>query len=102
MIERTLEKLIYASRWVLAPVYLGMSLAMLALAIKFFQELYHLLPNILEIREADLVLTILTLIDLLLVGSLLIMITFSGYENMISQLDIGDDGTEKLDWLGKC
>ena len=70
MIERTIEKLIYASRWLLAPVYLGMSLAILALGIKFFQEIFHLLPHILEVRETDLVLTLLTLVDLVLVGRL--------------------------------
>lgn len=101
MIERTLERLIYASRWLLAPIYFGMSLALFALAIKFFQELYHTLWHIVEITEADLVLRLLSLIDMLLVGSLVIMVTFSGYENMVSQLDIGEEGTEKLSWLGK-
>ncbi|KAF3977800.1 MAG: TIGR00645 family protein [Methylococcales symbiont of Iophon sp. n. MRB-2018] len=97
--ERFLEKTMYASRWLLAPVYLAMSLALFALSIKFFQELYHFLPQILELNESELVLKILTLIDLTLVGSLTIIVMFSGYENFVSQLDIGDD-TEKLSWLG--
>lgn len=100
MAERMIEKLIYASRWLLAPVYLGMSLALLALGIKFFQELYHLLVHVILIREADLVLKLLGLVDMLLVGSLLVMVTFSGYENMVSQLDIDENETEKLAWLG--
>lgn len=90
MIERSLERLIYASRWLLAPVYLGMSLALFALAIKFFQELYHTLWHLLQIREADLVLRLLSLVDMVLVASLLVMVTFSGYENMVSQLDIDE------------
>lgn len=89
----------YASRWILAPVYLAMSLALLALSIKFYQELYHLLPQLLEIDESQLILKILTLIDLTLVGSLMIIVMYSGYENFVSQLDIGDN-TEKLGWLG--
>jgi len=97
--EHTLERLMYASRWVLAPVYLAMSLGLFALSIKFFQELYHFLPHILEIDESQLVLKLLTLIDLTLVGSLTIIVMFSGYENFVSQLDIGGD-TEKLSWLG--
>ncbi|MGZ8226760.1 MAG: TIGR00645 family protein [Methylococcaceae bacterium] len=81
------------------PVFVGMSLALLALSIKFFHELVHVLPHILEIGESDLMLTILTLIDLSLVGSLIIMVMFSGYENFVSDMDISED-TEKLEWLG--
>lgn len=97
--ELVMERAMYASRWVLAPVYIGMSLALLALSFKFFQELVHFLPHILETDESDLILKILTLIDLTLVGSLTVIVMFSGYENFVSQMDI-EDGTEKLDWLG--
>ncbi len=98
-VELAMERILYASRWVLAPVYLGMSLALCAIAIKFFQELYHFLPNILLVSESELVLKLLTLIDLTLVSSLTIIVMFSGYENFVSQMDIEED-TEKLDWLG--
>ncbi|GAB6139282.1 TIGR00645 family protein [Methylosoma difficile] len=98
-LEHATERLMYASRWLLAPVFAGLSLALLALGIKFFQELYHVLPHILEIGEADLMLSILTLIDLSLVGSLIVMVMFSGYENFVSNMDISE-GTEKLEWLG--
>jgi uncharacterized protein (TIGR00645 family) len=100
MLERTVEKLLFASRWILAPVYLGLSLALVALGIKFFQEVYHVLAHIWTIGEADMVLTILALIDMVLVASLVVMVMFSGYENFVSRLDI-DEGTEKLGWLGK-
>lgn len=90
----------YASRWILAPIYLGLSLAIFLLGIKFFQELIHIGPAILSITETDLVLVILSLIDMALVGGLLVMVMFSGYENFVSQLDI-DGSTEKLSWLGK-
>jgi uncharacterized protein (TIGR00645 family) len=99
-IERFLEKILFASRWLLAPVYLGLSLAVLALGIKFFQELWHVATHIFDIAEADLVLTVLALIDVTLVASLILMVMFSGYQNFVSQIDL-DDGTEKLDWLGK-
>ena len=98
--ERFTENLIYASRWLLAPIYLGLSLGLLALAIKFFQEVFHLLPNVLAIAENDLVLVLLSMIDLTLVGGLLVMVMLSGYENFVSRLDIGEH-KEKLSWLGK-
>ncbi|TGD72573.1 TIGR00645 family protein [Mangrovimicrobium sediminis] len=98
--ESLIERTMYAARWLLAPVYLGLSLALLLLGIKFFEELLHVFPIILSMSEAQLVLVILSLVDLALVGGLLVMVMFSGYENFVSQLDI-EDGTEKLGWLGK-
>ncbi|ACE86052.1 TIGR00645 family protein [Cellvibrio japonicus] len=98
--EKLIEKTLYRSRWVLAPIYLGLSLAVVALAIKFFQEVFHLLGHVFTATESDLILTILTLIDIAMVGGLLIMVMMSGYENFVSQLDVGD-GEEKLGWLGK-
>ena len=89
----------YASRLLLAPIYVGLSLALFALFIKFFQELYHFIPFILELDESQLVLKLLSLVDLTLVGSLIVIVMFSGYENFVSRLDIGES-TEKLEWLG--
>jgi uncharacterized protein (TIGR00645 family) len=98
-IEAFLERAMYASRWIMAPVYLGMSLVLLALAVKFFQELYGFLPKILVLPDSEIILKLLTFIDLLLVGSLTVIVMFSGYENFVSRMDIEKD-TEKLDWLG--
>jgi uncharacterized protein (TIGR00645 family) len=98
-IEHFLERLMYASRWIMAPIFLGMSLILLVLAIKFFQELYHFLPHILEIDDGQIILKLLTFVDLTLVGSLTLIVMFSGYENFVSRMDI-EAGTEKLDWLG--
>ncbi len=100
MIEKTIEKTLYASRWLLAPIYLGLGLGLAALCVKFFQETIHLFGWLLSASEADLVLTVLALIDLSLVASLLVMVMFSGYENFVSQIDV-KAGAEKLAWLGK-
>lgn len=97
--EKFIERFMYASRWLLAPIYLGLSFALLALALKFFQEVFHVIPVLFTMAEADLVLVLLSLIDLALVGGLIVMVMFSSYENFVSRLDIGDD-TEKLGWLG--
>ncbi|MDF1689911.1 MAG: TIGR00645 family protein [Cycloclasticus sp.] len=99
-IEQHLEKLLYASRWLLAPLYLGLSLALILLSIKFFQEALHFFPIILSTTESDMVLVILSLVDMSLVGGLIIMVMLSGYENFVSRIDIAE-GEEKLSWLGK-
>ena len=97
--ERFIENAMYASRWILAPIYFGLSLGLLALALKFFQEVFHVIPNVFALSESDLILVILSLIDMTLVGGLLVMVMISGYENFVSQLDI-DEHKEKLSWLG--
>jgi len=98
--EKMIEKVLFASRWLLAPVYLGMSLALVALGVKFFQEIWHVLSTLGSIGESDLVLILLSMIDLVLVGSLIVMVMFSGYENFVSRIDTGTS-EEKLGWLGK-
>jgi uncharacterized protein (TIGR00645 family) len=98
--ERFIENTMYASRWLLAPIYLGLSIALLLLGIKFFQEAIHALPLVFSLKEADLVLVVLSLVDMALVGGLLVMVMLSGYENFVSQIDI-EEGKEKLEWLGK-
>jgi uncharacterized protein (TIGR00645 family) len=98
--ERIVESIFYASRWLLAPIYIGLSLALILLAAKFFQEVVHIFPLVFSASESDLVLVVLSLIDLSLVGGLLVMVMFSGYENFISQIDL-EDHKEKLSWLGK-
>lgn len=97
--EYFIEKLIYRSRWVLAPIYLGLTLAVIALGVKFFEEIIHLALGIFTYTEAEVILRILSLVDLAMVGGLLIMVMMSGYENFVSRLDVGDD-EEKLGWLG--
>lgn len=98
--EKPLEQLLYRTRWLLAPIYLGLAFALLALIIKFFQESFHLLIDVVHMSEAKMILSLLTLIDLAMVGGLIVMVMMSGYENFISQLDL-DGEKEKLSWLGK-
>lgn len=98
--EKTIEKIFYGSRWLLAPIYFGLSLALIVLSLKFFQEVIHIFPMVFSASEADIVLVVLSLIDISLVGGLLVMVMFSGYENFVSQIDLTED-TQKLSWLGK-
>jgi uncharacterized protein (TIGR00645 family) len=97
--ERLIETLMVRSRWLLAPIYLGLSLALVALAITFFREVWHLFEEIFSATESDVVLIVLSLVDISLVGGLLVMIMLSGYENFVSELDTKSD-SDKLSWLG--
>jgi uncharacterized protein (TIGR00645 family) len=93
-LEQVIEKLLFASRWILAPIFLGLSLALMALGVKFFQEAWHVFQHLLSMEESDLVLIVLSMIDIALVGSLIVMVMFSGYENFVSSIDT--KGTDTL------
>ncbi|MFT6275044.1 MAG: hypothetical protein ACJAZ0_001135 [Halioglobus sp.] len=99
-IEHTLEATIFRSRWMLAPFYLGLVLSIILLFVKFVQELWHLASHVLTSSESDMIVGILALVDMSLVGSLLLMIIFSGYEIFISKIDTGDS-KDRPDWMGK-
>jgi len=99
-IEHFLEVWIFNSRWLLAPFYLGLMVGMVILLVKFFQEFVHLIPHTLDSSESDVVLAILTLVDMSLVANLLLIIVFSGYENFVSKIDTGGH-EDRPDWMGK-
>jgi uncharacterized protein (TIGR00645 family) len=97
--ERTLEIWLFRSRWLIAPFYVGLVIALAALLYVFCAEIWHELAHIADLTAAKAVLMALSLIDLSLAGNLVIIVIFSGYENFVSKMDIGE-GTERPDWMG--
>ena len=93
-LESLIERVLTASRWVLAPFFLGLALGLLILLIKFMQELYHLAIVALTVTEAEAILGVLSLVDLALTGALVLIVIFSGYENFVSRID----HTRARDW----
>ncbi len=93
-LEHWLETLVFWSRWLLAPFYVGLSFAIIIILIKFIDEFIHLATHAFSLSEPDVILGVLTLVDLSLMGSLLIIVIFSGYENFVSKID----HTSHKDW----
>jgi uncharacterized protein (TIGR00645 family) len=100
MIERVLERFLFASRWLLAPFYVGLVITLVVLLLKALQELFHFVGHALTATEADVILGVLTLVDLTLTGSLIIIVIFSGYENFVSKID-AEEHKDWPDWMGK-
>jgi len=98
-VETGLEKTLFASRWLMAPMYLGLSVAMLMLTVVFLRELIYYVPQMLDLSAEKTILVVLTLIDLTLAANLLTIVLFSGYENFVSKMDIGDS-VDRADWMG--
>ena len=85
--ENWLEKMLFASRWLLAPFYLGLAASLIVLLIKFIGEFAHIALHAFTATESEVILGVLALVDLALTGSLIIIVIFSGYENFVSKID---------------
>lgn len=86
-LEQFGEQALFASRWLLAPFYLGLAVSIVVLLVKFMAELLHLVTHAFTSTESEVILGVLALVDLALTGSLLIIVIFSGYENFVSKID---------------
>lgn len=98
-IEHFLERFIFASRWLLAPFYVGLVGAIALLLFKFVKEFITLLPLVVTGEGGQVMAGVLTLVDVALVANLLIIIIFAGYENFVSKIDTGDN-VDRPDWMG--
>lgn len=100
MVERQFERFIFASRWLMAPFYVGLIAALAVLMIKFVQEVVILAAGIPALKLEDVISGILALVDLSLVGNLIVIVIFSGYENFVSKIDVGEH-VDRPSWMGK-
>lgn len=98
-IEETLEKIMFAARWLLAPFYFGLVICLFFLLITFCSELLHFFSKGIVFNETEIILFALTLIDLSFTGNLLLIVIFSGYENFVSKIDVGNH-EDKPSWMG--
>lgn len=98
VIERILEKILFASRWIQAPIYFGLILGSLVYTYKFILELVHLFMHTNELTEENVMLSILTLIDISMVVNLIIIVVIGGYSTFVSKLDFGQH-EDKPEWL---
>jgi len=97
--EQLIERTLFASRWLLAPIYLGLAASLLILLWSFVAEIVHLALNITTLTQSNVILGILSLIDLSLAGNLVLIVIFSGYENFVSKMDTGNH-EDQPDWKG--
>ena len=97
-LEKFTENLMFASRWLLAPFYFGLIISLFFLLIVFVKEIFHFVTHF-SLNETDLILFILTLIDLSFAGNLLIIVIFSGYENFVSKINVKNH-EDKPEWMG--
>lgn len=99
-LERVIERGLFASRWLLAPFYIGLMIALCVVLIVFVEKLFVYVMGAFHLDLSDAILGILGLIDLALIGGLVVIVVFSSYENFVSKIDVGDHA-DLPDWKGK-
>ncbi|MBK7464518.1 MAG: TIGR00645 family protein [Betaproteobacteria bacterium] len=98
---KQLETVIFASRWIQAPLYIGLIVAQVVYCYLFMIELSHLVMNAFStthVSEADVMLVVLGLIDVVMIANLLVMVIVGGYETFVSRLDL-ENHPDQPEWL---
>lgn len=99
-VEQGFERILFSSRWLLAPVYLGLVGAMLALLYKFGKQVLGLFSDLTTASDSEIIIGVLSMVDVALVMSLLIIIIFSSYENFVSKMDGLHEHEDRPEWMG--
>ncbi len=100
--EKILEGILFKSRWLLAPFYVGLVFSLFLLLAAFVAELAHFMPQLLDPLHIDpeqVILAVLSLIDLSLAGNLVVIVIFSGYENFVSKINV-ENAEDRPSWMG--
>ena len=100
LIEHTLERVVFGSRWLLAPFYLGLTFALVILLVKFFQKFWGFASDVTSTSTDDMVLGLLGLLDLTLLANLILIVIFAGYENFVSKIEVATDDIDRPEWMG--
>lgn len=99
-IKLVVQRVLFASRWLLAPFYVALAFCMFVLMLKAGQHVLHLAHDAFSADESTVVLDTLGLIDLTLTSSLVVLVIFSGFENFVSQV-MADGDNSRPAWLTK-
>ena len=100
-VETVMERMIFSSRWMLAPLYVGLVLSIILLIVKFAKQFIQLVPTVFSSTDNGslVIVGILSLIDIVLVANLMVIIIFAGYENFVSKIEVGDH-EDRPNWMG--
>lgn len=98
-VRRNLGRVMFAARWIMAPIYIGLLLALALVVVKFVQKLVQALPDFLAFSSNETIFVVLTLVDLSLVANLVVIVIFAGWENFVGRL-LASQGDDNPTWLG--
>lgn len=97
-IQRNLGRAMFAARWIMAPIYVGLLIALLMIVVKFVQKLVAAIPGFLALTSNEAIFLVLTLVDLSLVANLVVIVIFAGWENFVGRL-LASSHADRPEWL---
>ena len=100
IVQSTFEKVLFGSRWIQLPVYLGLIIAVCAYVYRFFNVLVHLLWNLTEITDQKALMIVLELVDFSMVINLLIVVIVGGYSMYVIKMNF-QSREGRPDWLSQ-
>lgn len=99
-VEDRLEAILFVGRWMLAPIYLGLLLGLVGIAVVFFREIWGMVQHLGSLTGEEIAVDVLSLIDLTLLGNLIVMVILAGFENFVSNMHAADRSPDKPHWMG--
>jgi uncharacterized protein (TIGR00645 family) len=100
-IESYVERILFSGRWLLAPLYVGLLLSLIPILYRFFIEFIHLMQDVAVLEMKDITLKVLELLDVVLLGNLIIIVIFAGYENFVSRINVATNSVDRPHWMGR-
>ena len=100
-IENYVERILFGGRWLLAPLYVGLLLSLIPILYRFFIEFIHLMQDVAVLEMKDITLKVLELLDVVLLGNLIIIVIFAGYENFVSRINVATNSVDRPHWMGR-
>lgn len=100
-VETVIEQLLFKGRWLLAPLYLGLLVGLLVIVVKFVVAMWHLIMTVGDETLASTTLGVLEILDIALLGNLIVLVIFSGYENFVSKIGAAENSKDRPSWMGK-
>ena len=99
--EDNIEKLLYASRWILSPMYFLLIVILILILLKFIGDVIGFIMIMQTLSYNEWIMHVLELLDLTLVANLVLIVAFSGYENFVSRIDASEDHIDRPSWMGR-
>lgn len=100
-LEKGAEVALFSSRWLLAPIYLGLIVVLAIILVRFVMAVIAFIPASATMDLHEVTMQVLNLLDLSLLGNLVLIVTFSGYENFISKIWVAENHRDRPSWMGR-
>ena len=99
-LSHVLEQVLFLSRWLLSPLYLGLVAVLILVLVRFGFEFVTTVEHVFKNESHTFILDVLALLDIVLLANLILIVIFAGYENFVSKIDAAHESEDRPHWMG--